>query len=816
MQSKETSQQLAIKGLYAQLFGQVAFFYNGQPLNIMGKAALLLAYLVCQEQQVSRQDLLTLIWPTGKAHNLRQTLASLRKVAGAAEWLLDDQKTLSVVATSDVGQFVAVSHSQPAEALQLARSTFLQADLSACPDLELWAEEQRQHLAELLQAARRTHLAECLAQQDWPAAQNQLEQLLQDNPLDEDAAEQLISLHLQRGQPHQASTVYEAFKRQLASLGMQPQPRVSALLGREHNYPELLAQARQLLPSELQPASASLWSAIMDLPELEVAQWLASRLPQVSAPPEPLAKLWQGRMARYFSDNDDKPPQLPRHRYLWLIAQLWEEAGSRPEAFSYYHRATKAAYRDGANAEALAAVEKALVLSEPEERLELLLRKSGLLEVLGKNDELQHLAQEQLAYAQVTQSDLAFLGAYISHSTAYMRQNELATAADYLAQAQEILQRIDRVAVSVPAALRGRVYLLTGAVALRSGQLAEAKRAFHDGLAFEVPQDVRLRLLANLGALYGLAGDFAQSLQTLEDCLSVARQAGDLNVLAGVLANLATTAERAGDSMRAQAAFQESVALAGRLGMTPTVQAAYRNLAALYLRQGRLGYAYNTAQDLEDYADLGADQRLLMQLTLAEVEWLCGDLPAAKQRLDKLDDSIWAPNERQHFLIRGFRLVLKQLLANSSGAIMSVEIQLGLLKQIADAGHIDLVWDVGLDLLTFQPSAEQMRPILDYLGASEQQSYDKQQRHNLAGLFYSWRSTGQLTASQRQQLAAICQQHFLHSSIAMRLLVATELAELAANSQQQQQLQQAVLRQSEALPSHLKELFLAKSRQPIY
>lgn len=785
--------------LSAQLLGVPRFSYLGTPLVLSEKVRLILAYLAYQGSPVPRQDLLRPLWPDGKPHNLRQTLANLRKLPGADVWLLDDGKTVQVLAQTDTAAFLRLAEDDPAGALALLRGEFLEVDLSAYPDLELWRSEERTHFHGLIQSVRRRQAAVCAEQGDREGAREQWDAVLRADPLDEDAAQRLMALHLQAGRREQATAVYAQLRGELLRMGMQPHPRTAAMLGLERDYPELLAQARMLLSAELRPGSPALWSRVMGLPELEVAHWMTLHFPAVPPVASPLAVLWHTRLAQHLPELDERPVGMPRYRFLYLIAQHWRQAGRSREAAHHFHEAAREAHRVGANDAALDALNLALQHSDDEDRLELLTRQAGVLELLGQAQGMLSVSGELREYAGRWQSDLALLGAEVSAAGAWLRLGDTLQMEAHTAAAEHVLERLNRAGVNLAPALRGRVYSLRGALHLRSGNLVQAAKSYHAGLAYPVPPDLRVRLLTNLGTVYGLQGELRESLRTLEDCVSVARDHGDLNVLAAVLVNLGTTAERLGLSERAVQSYQEGVALAKRLGMTPTMQAAYRNLASLHLRLGRLGHAWNTAAELLHEAELAPDQRLLIDLLLAEVEWSCGQPHAAHLRLQAYPPPEAESTDRNALLLRAYRGILALIQGQGANEVLTV------VQQARDAGHQDLVWDVALDALLYLPEPADMRALLDWLGTVPPETPAFKVRRRLAELLLCARLGETVNPDELLRLS--------EQSITHRLFAARLLCQLHRTPAHEEQLGGVLMEQAQALPKGLRESFLEQAGQ---
>lgn len=776
--------------LHAKLFGKPEFRISGKLLPLGEKASLLMAYLACHPEGVPRGRLLRLLWPAGKAHNLRQTLQAVRKLPEISDWLVDDGQVLRLQAQSDVHLLM--------EEKAIPSGVFLDVDVHACPDFEVWRDAEQHRLHQFRQRVRRAKAIWCQENEQPTEAVGLLTDLLLDDPLDEDAVQRLMRIFLQSQQREQATSLFIRFERDVLALGLHPQESTRELLGAQSDPASLLSQAQTLLEPDLRPGSAALWSRVLGCTEMEVALWMSSPSQTVPRPEGPLCALWHARLAEHLRQLDAKPLKMPVHVFLTAVAGHWEQARHFKEARSTFLEAASEAERVGANTEALGCLDRALHCTEPGGELELLFRKTALLETLGRIPELLLAARELHQHAALWQSDLAALGAHVATGVGLMRSGKVLESEQEVQGALGVLGRMDRARVPVPEFLRGRVCALEGALFLRAGRFLDAQRVFSQGLMFDVPNDLRVRLLANLGTVYGLQGALQDALLTLEDCVTLARHTQDLNVLGGVLVNLGTTAEKLGNSERAFKAFKEGVTLSTRLGMTPTVQAAYRNLAALHLRSGQLGYAWNTASELRD-DHLSAELHLWVELLLSEIEWLCGDLQAAHRRLWALQEGQWSPSDRNHLQLQGYRALLHAINTQDDAPVWQV------LQQAKNAGQQELVWDIGLDVLVHLQSPEKMQVWLDWLGSPQTPHPDFQKRHQLACLLHHWRSGKALNLHGLQALA---EQDFLHSVCAARLLHHLD-------GRMKGQFQMVLFKQTEGLPEHLKLQFLNHHQKPL-
>ncbi len=101
--------------------------------------------------------------------------------------------------------------------------------------------------------------------------------------------------------------------------------------------------------------------------------------------------------------------------------------------------------------------------------------------------------------------------------------------------------------------------------------------------------------------------------------------------MAATLNNLAATAERIGDYPRAVRHFKEGIDVARRNQAADREGRMLANLAIVYARQGQLGPAWNTAEEVEEVAGrLSAPRLRLSAIELeADIQRLCGMLEPA-------------------------------------------------------------------------------------------------------------------------------------------------------------------------------------------
>ncbi len=803
--------------LKAQLFGVPTICYEGQSLVVKGKTLLFLAYLAHMGQAVPRSDLLRLFWPTGKTHNLRQLLSSLRDLAGSELWLKDLPQTIQIIAQTDTAQFEQLAQKDPSAALALAGQPFLDTSLFDTllldlPELTLWHEEEKARLDELIRRTRLYYASVCLKTGQPDEAAQCLETLYQADPLDEETAQRLIGLYLQQGQQAQANAIYSHLKRELLVLGLAPHPRTTTLLGLERNNAELLAEARSLLAAALQPASPALWSKVTGLPEIEVAQLMNQQglsQQEVNQPLAPLATLWHGRIAAALSELNERPAHVPLHTVQACIAQHWQLAGRTEEAAATFTQAAREAHRVGANEDAINSLIAALALTEGPQREELLLRQAGILDVLAKVPELRQVAQDLYQHAQYWQSDSALLGALVTDATANIRAGQPQKVPALLEQGFNIITRLDRSGVPIPSALRGRVHLVKGAVHLRAGQFELARSSMYSGLLCKPPIDLKVRLMVNIGVSYGLQNQLEESLVWLEDGLSLARQAGDLNTLASILMNLAATAERLNQEERAILGMQECVRLSKRLGMTASMQAAYTNLGIIHVRRGSFGEAWNTALEVREVPlppeQLPPEQLLLVDMVLAEVELHCGLFSAARTRLTPHAKAVAQQGSHRFVMMVNCFLGLLDIAEFQDNSALLTAITPIANAQSAD--YNDIFREFLLDGILLLKNPAQIRHLLAGLDLSKLNTPNLQCRLKLAKQWLAQREGRPVNLSALKQLSSL---HFAHRRTAV--LLGHQLEQTAHSWQLCQNI---ASQQGQGLPKSMQQALLARLCLPL-
>ena len=226
---------MATTGLGVRLFGSPIFEWAGQPLAVPTRKGVALLCYVALRGPTPRGELAELLWGVGFQRNLRLELYRLRRLPGAAMWLITDN-LVSVQAQTDVGRFEAALVADDfAQALNLyegAPAALLLNSLEPrnAPAFQDWLDLERQRLAALLRDALRGRVSQLEAAGEPHRALPWAERLVGLDALDESGHRAVMRLHWSLGNVVAAQRQFETCRRVLREdLGVTPLPETQAL-----------------------------------------------------------------------------------------------------------------------------------------------------------------------------------------------------------------------------------------------------------------------------------------------------------------------------------------------------------------------------------------------------------------------------------------------------------------------------------------------------------------------------------------------------------------------------------------------------------
>lgn len=227
--------------LRIHLFGQPRFFYSDEPLRLNARPKILplLAYLlVTRARRTSRETLAFTLWSddseSGARANLRRHLYELQRILPPTPperpWLLSSSEGVQWNPNADywldIAEFERLSESPGSleQAVQLYTGDLVENVY------EDWMFYERERLRDLCFADLGRLWTQYRAQGDYAKAIYFVQELLNRDPLREDALRELVTIKYEAGDRAGALKAYEVFSRKLrAELAVDPMPETEAL-----------------------------------------------------------------------------------------------------------------------------------------------------------------------------------------------------------------------------------------------------------------------------------------------------------------------------------------------------------------------------------------------------------------------------------------------------------------------------------------------------------------------------------------------------------------------------------------------------------
>ena len=226
--------------LELKLLGAPQLRWNGdeQPLPAPKQLALL-GYLALQSDPVTREELLELFWPGGKAANVRYALFKLRELPGADDWLELEDAFVAVRAASDARraesahlegrhlESLAVWHESDEDDRPLLKGVKLRQG----EPFNDWLERERSRFEQLYLDTVPQALLQLERSDDLERAEALAQRHLQRDPLSEAAHRVLMRCTQRRGDTAAALLQFESCRTLLRDeLGVAPEEATLALL----------------------------------------------------------------------------------------------------------------------------------------------------------------------------------------------------------------------------------------------------------------------------------------------------------------------------------------------------------------------------------------------------------------------------------------------------------------------------------------------------------------------------------------------------------------------------------------------------------
>jgi DNA-binding SARP family transcriptional activator/predicted ATPase len=228
--------------LSLSLLGSPRILLDGQPLDsLRRKNRALLFYLAAHREPLTRDHLLTFLWPdterSAAQRTLRTMVYDLRKQLGEA--FVTDGELLGLNAESDVRKFEAglvssdPSPSSLTATLELYRGDFLSGfTLTEPPEFDDWVATERERFRSLYIRGLTTLAQRHESARNYAVALEAVSRALAFDPLQEKLQRLALRLHYFSGDRPAAIRRYESLRKLLnEELGVPPSPETRALYG---------------------------------------------------------------------------------------------------------------------------------------------------------------------------------------------------------------------------------------------------------------------------------------------------------------------------------------------------------------------------------------------------------------------------------------------------------------------------------------------------------------------------------------------------------------------------------------------------------
>lgn len=423
-------------------------------------------------------------------------------------------------------------------------------------------------------------------------------------------------------------------------------------------------------------------------------------------------------------------------RYVDLVFH-YEQAGDEAKLREYLQKAADSAKGFYQNQQALHYYDKLIVILEKQgddkEKTKTLLKKSSILELVGRWEESEELARQALALARTVNNDkllgrandalghlLMLKGRYeeahgyletsaahfgSSHDdrgtskvyghlgTLYFRKGKYEDAKLYFIKSIQIAQRYTHTSsLAQIVATLGLTYMNLG--------------KYDDGIRwqqsqFEACQDVNDRqgmatLLTNMGIVHFEKGEYDKALDCYQRGLSLAEELGNKQLISIAIGCVGTVWQRKGRFDLAEEHFERDLALTEELGDKQGICIALGLIGDLYSVMGKFDEAISYMErNLKLAEELGYRKGMAKSLnTLGDIYFYKNELEVSIQYYDR---SIETTRGIGNKLVLGFSLVEKSNVLLAKGDLDEVLVNLREATTLAkDINHPDLLFEVRL------------------------------------------------------------------------------------------------------------------------
>jgi predicted ATPase/class 3 adenylate cyclase len=324
-------------------------------------------------------------------------------------------------------------------------------------------------------------------------------------------------------------------------------------------------------------------------------------------------------------------------RYVDL-AFHYEQAEMTDKMRFYFAEAAGYSRRNFQNEQALLYYDKLLGVldqtSEKEEKIQALLSKGSVLELVGQWENCHEVYLEALKLTEEVNDDLLKGRTQDSLGHLLMLKGDYDAAALHLKRAAVDLEKLDDV--------RGlsKIYGNLGNLNFRQGEYEAAKSFFKRSIELSRLHEhtsVQSQIVANLGLTYMNQGDYDEGIRWQRDQLEICQKNGDKQGMATLYTNMGIVLLEKGDYDLALDCFENGLSLCEELGNKQLTSIAIGCMGSVYERKGDFERAMELfREDLKITEELGDKQGISIALGLiGDLLKLQGKFGEAKEFMEK-------------------------------------------------------------------------------------------------------------------------------------------------------------------------------------
>lgn len=297
------------------------------------------------------------------------------------------------------------------------------------------------------------------------------------------------------------------------------------------------------------------------------------------------------------------------------IAYQYGMADVRPKAVEYYEKAGDLAKSNYQNEQAITYYDNLLCRldeNENDKRFDVLLKKGGILELIGRWQNAENIYRDALDIATALSNEIGIGQSTRRLAWRYYQKGDLQNAMDYLNRALQSCRSVnDEKGISI---IIGRI----GSIHMRNGDYTKAKECFREdlmlskklahekGIAFAV---------GNLGNIHFRKGDFDLAMEYYLERLERFRKINEQPCIAVAYGGLGDVHWRQGNYEHAMSYYKEKLKLSEELGDLQTISNTLSNIGAIFSEKGDYGEALSHLERAQSVAAELGDKEVIARST---------------------------------------------------------------------------------------------------------------------------------------------------------------------------------------------------------